>query len=77
VIIYRLYKDFSDEYYQAFTEYGFYLDEDKAVAALEKIIREEQDEDIDEEQIAKLKDEWSYELNYIGFYGINEIEVIE
>lgn len=73
---YKIYKDLSDQFNQAYFEYGFYLSEEKAVAALEKIIREE-NKYVDEDQISNLKQEWIYEVYQIGFYGCDEIEIIE
>ncbi|MBD1379148.1 hypothetical protein [Metabacillus arenae] len=76
MVIYRVYSDFSDAYNQAFKEYDYYLDKDKALIALEKVIRVEI-KSVDEEQISKLSEEWIYEIEYVGYYGVGEIEVIE
>lgn len=70
--IYKVCYDFSDIYEQDHKEYGYYADKGKAIIKLEKVV----DEASAEYDLVKISDEM-YELEFVGLYTVDEIEVIE
>ncbi|MCI0767439.1 hypothetical protein KFD70_21945 [Bacillus pfraonensis] len=73
--IYEVYKDFSDEYNQDYESFGHFLNKDKAVEKFGLVLKER--ESLSDEEIKDAKRDCSYDVYYVGFYGVKEIDVIE
>lgn len=73
--IHEVYKDFSDEFRQDRESFGYFLKKDKAIEKLGDILVER--ESLSDEEILAAKKEGHYNLDYVGFYSVDEIDVIE
>lgn len=78
MIAYEVYRDFSDEYHNDYVQYGIYLAKNKALDKLEEVIKQEiKEENLDREQMKELRNREVYEEHYVGYYAVDEIEIIE
>jgi len=75
MIIYRVYRDYSDEFHQSFEEFGFYTDHKKAIEMLMRAVCE--NEKIDRDIVEKEIENDCYEVDYLGLYGVEEIHIKE
>jgi hypothetical protein len=73
--IFRICRDRSDQFYQDFTEFGFFLKRETAIEQLVVVIRNEEGL-VKDDELQKSKETGIYRTS-LGEYYLEEIEVTE